>query len=109
MLYAFAYPIPEGKTEQIVKLDQQVFGPRSAENAELNRRAGIREESQWIQRVGDMDVVLAVYDMDDPARLQEELDSWEWFREQIEAIFGVPYDDLPGQPEPILIGHWKSS
>jgi hypothetical protein len=112
MTYAFAGPIPPGKTAAVRRFIAEVLGPRKAENDDLCRRSGITEESYWLQtdpEAGDMLVVASSSDQRAfwaiMANPQTDFD--RWYREQIEAIWEFDASQ-PGAPNELL-GTWTPS
>lgn len=110
MAFAFAAPIPPGKTEAVRAFSAETLGPRRAELDDLQRRSGITEESYWLQTDPDgTDIMIVVSsgNQDDfwaiMANPQTNFD--RWYREQIESIF--EFD--ASQPSDIrneLLGTW---
>ena len=45
MAYAFAVPIPSGKTEAVRRLTEECLGARKSEYDDMQRRSGVTEES----------------------------------------------------------------
>jgi hypothetical protein len=62
MSYAFASPIPPGKTDAVRALIAETLGPRKAELDDLQRRSGITEESYWLQHDPEGDIMVVVTD-----------------------------------------------
>ncbi len=110
MPYAFAVPIPPGKTEAVRCLTSESLGARRSEYDDLQRRSGVTDESYWLQRDperGDLLIVVSNSDQADFLRImanpQTPFD--RWYRDQIRDIFGFD----PGQPageRNELLGSW---
>ena len=110
MAYAFAVPIPPGKTEAVRRLTQESLSTRKSEYDDMQRRSGVTEESYWLQQDpegGDFLIVVSDSDQRDfleiMANPQTPFD--RWYRDQIRDIFGVD----PAQPAGArneLLGSW---
>ena len=110
MAYAFAAPIPSGKTNAVRAFVAESLGPRKAELDDLQRRSGVTEESYWLQTDADGNdimVVVSSSDQDDfwtiMANPQTDFD--RWYKEQIETIW--EFD--ASEPRPLdneLLGTW---
>jgi len=110
MAYAFAVPIPPGKTDAIRRLTQESLGARRNEYDDLQRRSGVTEESYWLQRDpegGDLLIVVSDSDQSDflaiMANPQTDFD--RWYRDQIQEIFGVDPAQAAGERNELL-GRW---
>ena len=112
MPYAFAIPIPPGKTEALRHLTAESLGARRAEYDDLQRRSGVREESYWLQHTpGQGDLLIVVSDSDQDAFMaimanpQTPFD--RWYRDQIQEIFGDAAAE-PWEERNELLGSWPS-
>ena len=110
MAYAFAVPIPPGKTDQVRRLTQESLGARKREYDDLQRRSGITEESYWLQRDPEFgDLLIVVSDSDQTAFLQimanPQTEFDRWYRDQIQEIFGFDPAQPPGERNELL-GRW---
>jgi hypothetical protein len=112
MAYAFAAPIPSGKTDAVRRLTNECLGPRKAEYDNLQRRSGVTEESYWLQHDPEQGDVLIVVSSSDQldfteimANPQTEFD--RWYREQIKDIFGADPAEPWGERNELL-GTWKA-
>ena len=112
MLYAFAIPIPPGKTEALRRLTAESLGARRAEYDDMQRRSGVREESYWLQpnpKGGDLLIVVSDSDqetfMEIMANPQTPFD--RWYRDQIQEIFGDEAAEPWGERNELL-GSWPS-
>src|SRR4028119_1662644 len=99
MAYAFAIPVPPGKTDALRRLTEASLGARKSEFDDMQRRSGITEESYWLQHdpeLGDLLIVVSSSDQRDFLALmatpQTPFD--RWYRDQIRDIFGFD----PTQP-----------
>ena len=112
MSYAFAAPIPPGKTDAVRALIAETLGPRKAELDDLQRRSGIAEESYWLQQDPEGDIMVVVTDNNQAefwaimANPQTDFD--RWYREQIETIWEFDAS-APRPPDNELLGTWSSA
>ena len=112
MPYAFAVPIPPGKTEAVRRLTAESLGARRAEYDDLQRRSGVREESYWLQRdPGQGDLLIVVSDSDQDAFMEimanPQTPFDRWYRDQIQEIFGDEAAEPWGERNELL-GSWPS-
>jgi hypothetical protein len=112
MAYAFALPIPSGKTEAVRRFTEECLGPRRAEFDDMMRRSGLTEESYWVQRDPERGDQLVVFGREDLAAFnaimanpQTEFD--QWYRDQFMTIMGFDPTADPGTPNELL-GTWKA-
>src|SRR5215218_7313502 len=111
MAYAFAVPIPAGKTDAMRRLFAESLGPRKREYDDLQRRAGITEESYWLQHDPEGDVLVVVSNSDQTdfmaimANPQTDFD--RWFRDQLREIFGSDPAEPAGERNELL-GSWSA-
>ncbi len=110
MAYAFASPVPPGKTEALRRLTQESLGARRREYDDLQRRSGVTEESYWLQHdpeLGDLLIVVSNSDQSDflaiMANPQTDFD--RWYRDQIQEIFGFDPAQPAGERNELL-GSW---
>ena len=61
MLYAFADPIPPGKTDDVRRFYAELGRARKADYDEIARRSGVTAEWYWLQTGSDGDLVVASY------------------------------------------------
>ena len=92
MIYAFADPIPLGKTDVVRGFYAELCDARKADYDEIARRSGVIEEWYWLQpgSAGDLVVVASSSDQQqfDTILANPETDFDHWLRERIEEIFG---------------------
>ncbi|HZG65660.1 MAG TPA: hypothetical protein VEZ12_02895 [Herpetosiphonaceae bacterium] len=110
MAYAFAVPIPPGKTDAVRRLIQESLSVRKSEYDDMQRRSGVTEESYWLQHdpeLGDLLIVVSSSDQTDflaiMANPQTPFD--RWYRDQIRDIFGFDPDQAVGERNELL-GSW---
>ena len=111
MAYAFAVPIPSGKTEAVRRLTDACLGPRKAEYDDLQRRSGVTGESYWLQHDpehGDTLIVVSNSDQLDFTEIMAHPKTAfdRWYREQIMEIFGAD-PGVPWGERNEMIGAWK--
>ena len=112
MRYAYAIPIPPGKTEAVRRLTAESLGARKSEFDDMQRRSGAREESYWLQHDpegGDLLIVVSDSDQDAfmeiMANPQTPFD--HWYRDQVQEIFGDAAAE-PWEERNELLGSWPS-
>ncbi len=112
MAYAFAVPIPAGKSEAVRRFIEESLGPRRAEYDDLQRRSGVTEESYWLQHDPERGDILVVVSSSDQAEFMEimanpQTDFDRWFRNQLQEVFEFDVSEPPG-PLNELLGSWPS-
>ena len=112
MAYAFAVPIPPGKTDAVRRLIQESLSVRKSEYDDMQRRSGVTEESYWLQHdpeLGDLLIVVSSSDQTDflaiMANPQTPFD--RWYRDQIQEIFGFDLSEPIGERNELL-GSWPA-
>jgi hypothetical protein len=90
--YAFAVPIPPGKTDDVRRFMAEPQGTRKAEYEDLARRSEVSEKHSWLQHDAAGDVPIAASDSDQTTSMQilanPETEFDRGMREQIGQIFG---------------------
>ncbi len=86
--YAFAMPLIQGKTQIWRKYMDELDGPRREEFSKSRQRAGLRLEQVWLQNTPQGDIVVLVWDTDNPNKafdhLMKSKDPFDiWFRDTI--------------------------
>jgi hypothetical protein len=93
VIYAFADPIPPGKTDDVRRFYAELCGARKADYDEIALRSGVTEEWYWLQTgsEGDLMVVASSSDQQafDAILAEPQTDFERWLREQSEEIFGL--------------------
>ncbi len=110
-MYAFAVPIPPGKTDAVRQLTATCLGPRKSDYDDLQRRGGVADESYWVQSdpaQGDLLIVVSDSDQTTFAQIMAtpQTDFDRWYRDQIQEIFGVDLS-APWGPRNELLGTWQ--
>jgi hypothetical protein len=110
MAYAFAVPIPPGKTEAVRRLTDESLGARKREYDDMQRRSGVTEESYWLQRDPEGGDVLIVVSNSDQTGFRELMANPQtpfdrWYRDQIREIWGLDPSEPWGEPNELL-GRW---
>ncbi len=111
MPYAFAVPIPPGKTEAVRRLTEESLGARRGEYDDLQRRSGVSEESYWLQRDPERgDLLIVVSDSDQTGFLEimanPQTPFDRWYRDQVEAILSIDMS-VPTSAPNELLGRWE--
>jgi hypothetical protein len=92
MTYAFAVPIPPGKTEAVRDFVAELLGSRQAEYEDLARRSDVTEEHYWLQHDAAGDVLVVASDSDQTKFLANmahpQTDFDRWLRHELARIFG---------------------
>ena len=111
MSYALAARIPPGKTEAVRRLFAECLGPRRAEYDDLQRRAGLTEESYWLQTDPEGDLFIVVSNRDQAAFMEimanPQTDFERWIRDQLQDAFAFDLQAPPGPPNERL-GSWST-
>jgi hypothetical protein len=93
MTYAFAVPIPPGKTDAVRAFFAEILGPRKSEYADLARRSEVTEEYYWLQSDPSSDLLVVSSHNDQQnyraILVNPETDFDRWLVDEIRAIFGV--------------------
>ncbi len=108
LLFAAAFPILPGKTDEWRSFIEEVNGPRQAEFAESRRRAGVHERT-FLQQTPMGDLVIVTLEGDDPARSFGQMASatdpfTTWFLERVKAVHGVDLTvPTTGSPSELVV------
>jgi hypothetical protein len=106
MSYPIAVRIPSGKTEALRHLFAESIGPRKAEYADTQQRAGITEETYWLQPDPDGDLLIVISNRDQDAFMEimanPQTDFDRWFRDQLQEVFGSDENAPPSPPNELL-------
>jgi hypothetical protein len=93
MTYAFAVPIPRGKTDEVRAFFAEIVGPSRADYEDTCRRSGVADESYWLQSdpSGDLLVVASNSDQQEfLAILANPVTDFDrWMADRVRAIFGM--------------------
>jgi hypothetical protein len=86
--YAFSVPILPGKTDAWKQAIAEMNGPRKAEMTASRRRAGLKQDSAWLQHTPHGDMTVVVWETDDVNKaFQSFMTSTdpfdEWFRSEV--------------------------
>lgn len=113
-IYAFSMPILPGKTEDLKRYLNEMTGPRMRDYDRSCQKQGLRSEHMFIQHIpqgNSPDMLLIVWDVDDPMRMfQQGLDpndSFEnWFMDKVMVgCLGVKADQMKPDQMPPLNQH----
>lgn len=92
MIYAFADPVPLGKTDDARRFFAELLTTRKEDYQEIARRCGATEEWYWLQSGPDADLIVVASNSDQQAfdaimaNPQTEFD--RWLRGRIDEVFG---------------------
>jgi hypothetical protein len=108
-MYAFAVPLPPGRTDDWLRFMDEVHA-RLDEHRAAHRAAGGHGETVFLQRTPLGDMVIVVLESDDPATFFQGVataqDAYsQWFRSQLSTIHGIDFDQAPQLNEEKL--HWR--
>lgn len=97
MIYAFADPIPPGKSDEARRFFAELLTARKSEYEEIARRCGATEEWYRLQPGPDGDQIVVASNSDqeafDAIMADPKMDFERWLRGRIEEVFGFD----PGQ------------
>lgn len=110
MPYAFAVPLPPGKTDDWLRFMGEVQA-RLDEHQQAHRAMGGRGETVLLQRTPHGDMAIVVLESDDPAAFFQGVATADdpysqWFRAQLSAIHGIDFDEPAPLNEEKL--HWRA-
>jgi hypothetical protein len=112
-LFASAFPILPGKTEQWKHFCQEMVGPGRSEYEASSNRLGITRAVVFLQQTPQGDMAIVYLEAQDIPRVFEGYASSQepfdvWFREQVKDIHGVDFSHpLPG-PLPQVVIDWRA-
>lgn len=106
-LFAMAFPIPPGKTEQWLKFSSELKGPRRADFVASRKRLNVHERT-FLQKTPMGDLIVVTLEGDDPAGAFQKFaagtdDFTKWFVAQASAIHGIDLSKPPPGPPPELV------
>lgn len=104
---AFAAPLLPGKTDAWRDWIAEMRGPRAAELADFNTRHGLTRHAAWLQQTPVGDLVVVIQEGPGAEGLMPSLPTSAnefdvWFRENVQALHGIDFANLPPPPEPGL-------
>ena len=110
MAYAFAIPIPPGKTDAVRRFSEESLGARKREFDDMQRRSGVTEESYWLQHDPELRDLLIVVSSSDQTDFLEIMANPQtpfdrWYRDQIQDILGFDPAQPAGERNELL-GRW---
>ena len=105
---ASAFPVLPGKWEALRRFTQEMGGPRRSEYEASRRRLGITIERSYLQQTPQGDLVIVYTEADHPEDLLERIAASQdpfdvWFKQQLQEIHGVDFNQPPPGPPPELI------
>jgi hypothetical protein len=97
---AVIFPVRPGQEEEAHRFVQELQGPRAAEWAEYQQRAGLTRQRWYLQATPLGTIVIVYHEGDDPARAMREWVASQhpfdrWFKDTAGAICGLNFDQLP--------------
>jgi hypothetical protein len=110
MPYAFAVPLPPGRTDDWLRFMDEVDA-RLEEHQQSHRRIGGRGETVFLQRTPHGDMAVVVLESEDPAAFFEGVATSQapydvWFRSQLKEIHGIDFDNPAPLNEQKM--HWRA-
>jgi hypothetical protein len=98
-----AFPVLEGKEEEIRRFAEELAGARRAEASSFYRSFGVRRESWHLQQTPNGTIVIGVTEVDEPeTRAPEYAQSQRgfdlWFKESVRRLTGIDPETEPLGP-----------
>lgn len=111
---ASAFPVLPGKEEALRRFVQEMAGPRHSEYQASRRRHGMTIERSYLQHTPQGDLVIVYTEADHPeqllARIAASQDPFDvWFKQQLQEIHGVDFNQPPPGPPPELLFDQQTS
>ncbi len=105
---ASAFPVLPGKREALRRFTEEMGGARRSEYEASRRRLGITIERSYLQQTPQGDLVIVYTEADHPEQLLERIAASQdpfdvWFKQQLQEIHGVDFNQPPPGPPPELI------
>ena len=103
-----AFPVLEGKKEDIRRIAAEMAGPRRQEAEEFYRSLGVARESWHHQETPHGPIVIAVTEVDEPETRAKQYVASDrpfdlWFRDQVRNLTGIDPDTQPlGPPSEVI-------
>jgi hypothetical protein len=106
-LFAMAFPIPPGKTEEWKKFIAELTGPRKADYVASRKRLGARERT-FLQQTPMGDMVIVTLEGENPEKSFAEFgmgndEFTQWFLGRVSSIHGVDLRQPPPGPLPQMV------
>jgi hypothetical protein len=93
MAYAFAVPIPPGKTNEVRAFFGEILGPSRGDFEDTCRRSGVADEYYWLQTDPSGDLLVVASDSDPRKFLaimaNPVTDFDRWMADRMRAVFGM--------------------
>jgi len=108
-ILSYAVPIPPGKTQALK--DHIAEASKRDDLGETFRGFGISHESWHLQETPQGDLVVLVFDAEDPLEMLEQFSKSDkdlvvWQRQCLKDILGIDLSDPPPGPPSTLIFEW---
>ena len=105
---AYVLPVLPGRSERVLRTAQE-FEEHLVDYKELNRRAALRRHLEFLQRTPQGDLLIVIYESDDPAKLNRVFTDSEydrWWVARLKDIFGVDAAGPQPPPSPDVVATW---
>lgn len=107
-IVAYVLPVQPGKSERVLHTAQELEEHMS-DYEELNRRAALRRHLEFLQRTPQGDLLIVIYESDDPTNLNRaftDSDYDRWWIARLKDIFGVDASGPVAPPSPDVTATW---
>jgi hypothetical protein len=107
-----AFPVLEGKEDEVRKFAEEVLGRMEEYNAS-QKRVGTTREERALQQTPMGSLVLVRFEAPDPEAsfmtLAQSTDAFDvWFKKRVMEISGVDLSAAPDGPPPEIILDWRA-
>jgi len=108
--FCAAFPVLPGKTEEGREFAKTCMGPRRAEYAESLKAGGITQESWFLQKTPQGDLVIVYFEAENVEKSFETLAKSKtpfgaWFKQQVKSVTGFDLEQPMTGPPPEEIVH----
>jgi len=105
-----AFPILPNKTEAGKEFAKACMGSRRAEYAEDLKTRGVTEESWFLQKTPQGDLIIVHFEAEDVAKVFEKMAKSKtpfmvWFKQQVKSVTGFDLEQPMTGPPPEEIVH----
>ncbi len=107
---AYALPVVPGQRERVKRFAEELE-PRRAAYEELNRRAGLKRHITWLQEGPMGDLLLTVFETDDPEKLSRaftDSDYDRWWVSYLKEVHGIDLSVMTPPPPPPISFAWEA-
>ena len=107
------FPILPGKTAETKRFIAEVTGPRRNETEESLRLLGLTKVNWYLQQTPGSDMVVSYVEGEDPWRSYQQWTQSDrpydlWFKQQLESIHGIDFNQLPPSPLSEQVFEWEA-